>query len=91
MTDLKKVLGGINPADDGAVLRAAEATEAAAAEVAVTDATDLLAAQMAARGRQANLSFFAFTATPKPERWSCSANSSKCRGGRCTGRSTCTR
>ncbi|MCU0277453.1 MAG: type I restriction endonuclease [Candidatus Nanopelagicales bacterium] len=67
MTDLKKVLTGINPSDDDALLGAAEAAEAAAAEAAVTDATDLLAAQMAARGRQANLSFFAFTATPKPK------------------------
>jgi type I restriction enzyme R subunit len=67
MTDLKKVLTGVDPADDAAVLGAAEAAEAAAAQTTATDATDLLAVQMAARGRQANLSFFAFTATPKPK------------------------
>jgi type I restriction enzyme R subunit len=67
MTDLKKVLTGIDPTDETAVLGAAETAETAAAQAAGTDATDLLAAEMAARGRQANLSFFAFTATPKPK------------------------
>ncbi len=50
MTDLKKVLTGINPSDDDALLGAAEAAESAAAEAAETDATDLLAAQMARAG-----------------------------------------
>ena len=39
-----------------------------------TDAETLLAVAVAARGRQPNLSFFAFTATPKGRHaWSCSA------------------
>jgi type I restriction enzyme R subunit len=67
MTDLKKVLTGIDPTDDQALLAAAESAEAAASAGAVVDAADLLEVQMAARGRQANLSFFAFTATPKPK------------------------
>jgi len=44
-------------------LEAAEAQEAASA--AQVDAQDQLTAALAARGRQDNLSFFAFTATPK--------------------------
>ena len=45
-------------------LVAAESADAAA-EVAVRDVEDLLAESATARGRQANLTFFAFTATPK--------------------------
>ena len=62
MKDMKKVLTG----DDAAVLAAAEAAEAAI-EDAAKDAVDLLAESMTARGHQGNLSFFAFTATPKPK------------------------
>ncbi|HUF98844.1 MAG TPA: DEAD/DEAH box helicase family protein, partial [Ilumatobacter sp.] len=66
--EMKKVLGG-GDADPAAT----EAAELAAAELAemslmpeVPDPVqDLLAAEVAARGRQANMSFFAFTATPK--------------------------
>ena len=64
--DLKKVLAGQAGADEAAVLAAAEAADAEA-EAGEKDATDLLAESMAARGRQANLAFFAFTATPKPK------------------------
>jgi type I restriction enzyme, R subunit len=57
--DLKAALGAST----------AEAALAAAEEAAVADAPpepqDALAAAVAARGRQPNLSFFAFTATPK--------------------------
>ena len=66
MTDLKKVLAGVNKNDDAAVLGAVEQADAAA-ENAQADVTDVLAASMSARGKQANLSFFAFTATPKPK------------------------
>ena len=66
MTDLKKVLAGINPDDDAAVLGAVEQADAAA-ENAQADVTDVLEATMRARGRQSSLSFFAFTATPKPK------------------------
>jgi type I restriction enzyme R subunit len=55
MKDLKAVLGD-GPRDGGAD----ESSEA-------TDATDVIAASMSARGRQANIAFFAFTATPKPK------------------------
>ena len=48
------------------MLEALAAAEAAV-EIAEKDATDLLAESMTARGRQPNLSFFAFTATPKPK------------------------
>ena len=49
-------------------LAAAEAATAAGAEVeAEDDAEDQLRRVMASRGRQKNLSFFAFTATPKPK------------------------
>ncbi len=60
MKDLKAVLGS-----GDAALAAAEASEAAV-EDAGLDAEDVVAAAMTARGRQSNLSFFAFTATPKP-------------------------
>jgi type I restriction enzyme R subunit len=61
MKDMKKVLaGGQDP------LEALEAAEAQV-EASVGDAMDLLAESMTARGKQSNLSFFAFTATPKPK------------------------
>ncbi len=66
MADLKKVLTGVDAADDAAVLSAATQAEAAF-EARVSDATDLLEASMRARGRHERLSFFAFTATPKPK------------------------
>ena len=42
--------------------------------ISATDAETFLAEAVVARGRQPNLSFFAFTATPKGGRWSCSAS-----------------
>ena len=57
--DLKQVLG----ASAEQQLEAAESLEAATDPTA--DAEDALTAALAARGRQDNLSFFAFTATPK--------------------------
>ena len=59
--DLKAVLGS-GPANEAA-LEAAEAFDTALP--APEDAEEALARQVAARGRQPNLSFFAFTATPK--------------------------
>jgi type I restriction enzyme R subunit len=56
--DLRAVLGS------DADLEQAEAAQAAA-EQAVGDAEDQLAVSVAGRGHQDNLSFFAFTATPK--------------------------
>lgn len=66
MVDLKKVLAATpaGGADDPAVLAAVEAAEAAV-EASMKDVTDLLEENMAARGKRSNLSFFAFTATPK--------------------------
>ena len=64
MKDMKKVLTGGE--DEATALAAVEAAEAAA-EAKEQDATDLLAESMTARGKHANLSFFAFTATPKPK------------------------
>ena len=57
--DLKQVLG----ASPEQQLEAAESLEATTDPTA--DAQDALTAALAARGRQENLSFFAFTATPK--------------------------
>jgi type I restriction enzyme R subunit len=57
--DLKAALGA---ASAEAQLEAAEGAEAADVPL---DPQDALAATVAARGRQPNLSFFAFTATPK--------------------------
>ncbi|MEK6190729.1 MAG: DEAD/DEAH box helicase family protein [Chloroflexota bacterium] len=57
--DLKTALGS-RSADEQ--LATAEATDAASSPA---DPQDALAAQVAARARQLNLSFFAFTATPK--------------------------
>ncbi len=51
-------------ADDRAALEAAARADEAAA-TAEEDAEDEIARSVAARGRQPNLSFFAFTATPK--------------------------
>jgi len=74
MKDMKKVLG--ERADEQTVLVTAEqAADAlsvaevaeAKAEAEAGDATDLIAASMTARGKQSNLAFFAFTATPKPK------------------------
>ena len=59
--DLKAVLTGLSREE---ALRAAEQADATA-EAAGTDLQDLLEQSVAARGRQANLTFFAFTATPK--------------------------
>ena len=64
MKDLKGVLGAAG--DEGTVLAAQEAREAAV-EDAQRDVADVLAASMTARGGHANLSFYAFTATPKPK------------------------
>jgi type I restriction enzyme R subunit len=66
MKDMKQVLSAADTGDEAEVLARVESAEAAVEEGA-KDATDLLAESMAARGRQANLSFFAFTATPKPK------------------------
>jgi len=72
MKDMKKILAG---GAEGTFVSAAEiADPLTLAEVAETkmeddaaDATDLIAVSMTARGAQKNLSFFAFTATPKPK------------------------
>jgi type I restriction enzyme R subunit len=76
MKDLKKVLGETGSDHSEAVpvtaeqtadaLTLAEAAEAKAEED-TPDAIDYLAASMTARGKNHNLSFFAFTATPKPK------------------------
>ncbi len=58
--ELKKVLGGPE-----ALLAAAEQAESAAEKAA--DASDVIVQSAAHRGKQKNLSFFAFTATPKPK------------------------
>ena len=62
--EMKKVLGSKGTNLD-AELRAAEAAEAGTVEEAPDPMEDALAAEVASRGRQPNLSFFAFTATPK--------------------------
>jgi len=59
--DLKQVLG----ASPDEQLQAAEAQDDAASEAAGDPQDELIAVALAARGRQDNLSFFAFTATPK--------------------------
>jgi len=61
--DLKAVLTGPG-VDERAALEAAARSDEAAT-TAEGDAEDEIARSIAARGRQANLSFFAFTATPK--------------------------
>lgn len=65
---MKKVLGsGPEGAagSDAAELARAEATEAGVVDEVPDPVQDLLAIEVDARGRQANMSFFAFTATPK--------------------------
>lgn len=62
--EMKKVLG-VGGADPEAQLAAAEAAEAGVLNEVPDPVQDLLAAEVGARGRQANMSFFAFTATPK--------------------------
>lgn len=62
---LKKVLGAGENAE--AVLAAAEDAESAAYEEVVDSADEALLASARNRGKQRNLSFFAFTATPKPK------------------------
>jgi type I restriction enzyme R subunit len=73
MKDLKKVLASgeapsvLVTAEQAAdALTVAEVAEAKA-EAEAVDAADVIAASMTARGKQANLAFFAFTATPKPK------------------------
>ncbi len=61
--DLKAVLTAPGADERAALEAAARADEATA--TAEGDAEDAVARSIAARGRQANLSFFAFTATPK--------------------------
>ncbi|RYC10561.1 type I restriction endonuclease subunit R [Nocardioides zhouii] len=61
VSKLKKVLG----VPSAAALEAAEASEAAAE--AADEPEDVLLASARNRGKQQNLSFFAFTATPKPK------------------------
>ena len=62
---LKKVLGSGDGTD--AALAAAEEAEQAASEESVDAADEALLASARNRGKQQNLSFFAFTATPKPK------------------------
>ena len=59
--DLRLALGGTDETE----LTAAEAEDAGYITEAVDPVEEALAKAVAARGRQANLSFFAFTATPK--------------------------
>ncbi len=70
MKDLKSALGGsLDSTDvdsDADPLTVAEQAEAKI-EAEAQDATDLIAASMTARGMHGGLSFFAFTATPKPK------------------------
>lgn len=62
--EMKKVLGG-GASDPAAELAAAEAAEASLVDEVPDPVQDRLAEEVAARGKQANMSFFAFTATPK--------------------------
>ena len=62
---LKKVLGGGEGTE--AALEAVEEAESAASEEAVDSVDAALLASAQNRGKQKNLSFFAFTATPKPK------------------------
>jgi len=65
--EMKKVLGGgaDSAQSDAGELAAAEAAEASLVPEVPDPVQDLLATEVAARGRQPNMSFFAFTATPK--------------------------
>ena len=60
--DLKLVLSGASPEQE---LTAAEVEDAGFVAEPVNEAEEALAKAAGARGRQTNLSFFAFTATPK--------------------------
>ena len=62
--DMKKVLGA-GPGSPEAQLAEAEAAEGGLIEELPDPVEDALAAEVAARGHQENMSFFAFTATPK--------------------------
>ena len=62
--EMKKVLGG-GASDPAVELAAAEAAEASLVDEVPDPVQDLLATEVKARGKQANMSFFAFTATPK--------------------------
>jgi type I restriction enzyme, R subunit len=48
-------------------------TEAGEEDETELDSDDIIAATVASRRASGNLSFFAFTATPKPRRWNCLA------------------
>ena len=86
--DLKTVLAG---ASGDQALELAEDADAQA-EQAATDTEDLLLASAQARGTQANLSFFAFTATPKAKTLERFGEKTVDANGRtATSRSTCTR
>ncbi|WP_420453168.1 DEAD/DEAH box helicase family protein [Ilumatobacter sp.] len=66
--EMKKVLGGgdTDPATtDADALARAEAAEAGLVDEVPDPVQDRLLEEVRARGRQANMSFFAFTATPK--------------------------
>ena len=66
--EMKKVLGGgpsSSSASEASLLAAAEAAEVSLVDEVPDPVQDLLAKEVDARGRQANMSFFAFTATPK--------------------------
>jgi type I restriction enzyme R subunit len=63
--ELKKVLGAPAAADTEIELAQAEAAEASLVDELSDPVQDKLAAEVTARGKQPNLSFFAFTATPK--------------------------
>ena len=65
MKDLKAVLA--NATDEQQALAAVEAAEAAAEAAADEKDTAGVIASMGARAAQANVSFYAFTATPKPK------------------------
>ena len=73
LTQLKRVLGVPEvdlvavSANEAADTLTVQSTADARADGDVDTAVDLLAESMAARGRQANIAFFAFTATPKPK------------------------
>ena len=62
--EMKKVLGSGSGSSE-AQLQAAEAAEVTLIDEVVDPMQDALAEEVAARGRQSNMSFFAFTATPK--------------------------
>ncbi len=62
--DLKLVLGGKDDTDE-AELTAAEAEDAGLVASPIDPVEEALARAVAARGKQTNLSLFAFTATPK--------------------------